>query len=178
MLVKIRKSVFETNSSSTHAFSILKKGVVCNPEAYDEEYDLKFRIISPKHKLLFLYGVIKCFYRDHSKTKEVKDLLELLVQVYADKTNKSVKEVKDFIKQEDEKDEFTSLCARYFNNDCLMECFCCMHDGKHNDVFAKLFFDISNDYREGFEKILSDEYYIDLTEFWAGGVYEKENIDY
>lgn len=175
MLVKIRRGVFETNSSSTHAFSIKKIDEPAEPAEWETE--IKFKIVSLDHKFLFLYGVIKCFYNDYGG-KEVNDLLETLIQVYANSTNKKVEEVTAFIKAEEEKDRYTCLCARYFNNDCLAECSCFTLDHKHYDVFAKLFFNVSNDYKEGLEKILSDNYYIDLTEFWAGGIYAKENIDY
>ena len=180
MLVKIRKGVFETNSSSTHSFTFKKAGQPA--DRTDNEYEIKFKIVSLEHKFLFMYGVIDCYYREHGRRKDIKDLHEILIEVYSNIVGKTSDEVEAFVKNEIKKDKYTRLCARYFNNDVLMECFCCAvkfckKRWKH-DLFAKFFEEFAYDYKVGFEKLLSDEYYIDLTEDWCGGSSEKEDIEY
>lgn len=87
---QIRKSVFETNSSSTHAICISKEdvNVIKLPFSIDftqGDFGWEFRVINDSHtKASYLYQVIfdMCYYRSPDKLQEYKNRISELLARY------------------------------------------------------------------------------------------------
>ncbi len=186
----IREGVFETNSSSTHSVSFVRKG----DGNRDDEASYELR--SPLSKLMFLIGLIenanRCEYYD-DENEIIDDIPDLYVDQDEDilPLNSLVNICKNFlnaVKEEymsiegiDESEMYKRIaespfsyegkcrCRDFFENDVLDEC-SCIFDSYYGIVSTLELYLLytAEAFRRKAKDFLSDECKFVLREYWCG----------
>ena len=196
----IRHGVFETNSSSSHAVSLMIKD---KAEEWRKESEIsgeEKEIRSPLEKMLFAWGIFteekfKILNWDIQNADDIADeaerkaYLEELEEKRLQYVNvretlirecKKVQpinetEVRNLMIEAENEPWHHHLCCRYFNEDCLDECTCwCSWDSLYSDLDL----DSSEDSVEDFARALfkDDVYFLTEEEFYGGYWYIDKYI--
>ena len=188
----IRYGVFETNSSSSHAITVMKHDL--NSKWRDEK-DIPWEekeIRSPVEKMLFVWGIVtadECYLlqREMQNIEDIEDELERdeYVAYIESKKQKIIEnrealireckkvqdfdenKVRDLMIEGENNPYYHPLCLRYFNEDCLADCTCYFDLGK---LYKELGLDEDKNSIEEFAQALFDESIYFLTEegFYGG----------
>lgn len=196
----IRYGVFETNSSSSHSITVMEK----DPKGlWRAEKDIpgdEKEIRSAVEKMLFVWGIItasKFEYLRHAtrwaqatknkvereesllsiekEKQELIDMRETLIRECKKVQIINESEVRSLMIEGEERPFNHSLCCRYFNEDCLDDCTCCMNMDR---LYAELNLDSNENSVEEFAQALFDENVYFLTEegFYGGWWHIRRSI--
>ncbi len=156
MKIQIRKSVFETNSSSTHSLIITNQEnkqpdieqAIKNEEPYWVDY-LYFNehLTTKDEKVLMLGGLFDFeIYRNHNLKEEYKVFLKILKDNNEKELLAKLEENrKNYLTKNEE-----PYCTNCFYNGCLIDCNCQFYqkfheyfyqknDNENEDLYQKLF---------------------------------------
>ena len=182
----IREGVFETNSSSTHTVSFVRK----ETEERDKESSCELR--SAFAKMMFLIGL--CENASRIPVYFEEDMDEALAEMYPegeiplmsdkDVCEKFLLAVKEEYMKEENIDEgelekriaesdFSyegkCHCSNFFDDDVLIEC-TCPFDGYSGMVSSLELYNLytDEDYKKRAKEFLCPEYKFILKEYWCG----------
>ena len=181
----IREGVFETNSSSTHTVSFVKR------EGEGAEKDSSYELHSPFAKMMFLIGLCENAARIPVYYEDMEELLSEMypdgdIPVISDKDlcEKFLRAVKEEymrtesidsgklekrILESDFSYEGKCLCRDFFEDDVLDIC-TCPFEGYSGIVNSLELYHLytEEDYRKKAKEFLSSEYKFILKEYWCG----------
>ena len=182
----IREGVFETNSSSTHTVSFVKK------EGDGADKDSSYELHSAFAKMMFLIGLCEnaatmpvYFEEDIEEIKNRmypdgnippmsdKDIcekfLDIVKEEYMSEENIDRGELEKRIMESNFSCDGKCLCSNFFDDDVLIEC-TCPFEGYSGIVNTLELYHLytEEDYRKKAKEFLSIEYKFILKEYWCG----------
>ena len=197
----IREGVFETNSSSTHSVSFVRR------EDSNPDEESSYELHSPLSKLIFLIGLIENARRSERYYDGEEDIIDEIPDLYVDMDedilplNSLLNICKNFLNAV--KDEYMSiegideeemnkriaespfscegkcLCRNFFEDDVLDECNC-PFDSYYGIVdtleLSSLY--TAEAFRKKAKAFLSNEYKFVLKEYWCGFILIKDGEIY
>ncbi len=182
----IREGVFETNSSSTHTVSFVRK----EKEGADKESS--YELHSAFAKMMFLIGL--CENASRVPVYFEEDMDEVLAEMYPEgdvpvmsdrdlcekfllavkeeymaKENINDSELEKRIYESDFSYEGKCHCSNFFDDDVLCDC-TCPFEGYSGIVTSLELYHLytEEDYRKKAKEFLSSEYKFVLKEYWCG----------
>lgn len=188
----IRRGVFETNSSSSHAVSLCRKKDDERWRTEDEIPEEEKEIRSAYEKMLFVWNFIcrelntdELYDWENKESFSVRPKVKAELDAYRRIFFEELQSVQSFDSVEANEEmnycimhaHADPLCCRFFNEDVLADCTCNITLEKiANFLGVKHPLSCDEGKREFAQKLFSDDFYFKTEEGWFGGcwvIYNK-----